>query len=144
MCNRQAYQKHWNQHKAGHFHGFGGHRGRGAWKEHFMAKFNQPPANVQEKDDKYELQIFAPGFVKSDFVIALTDDNLSVSVEQKEQEQGNWKRKEYSPSGFTRQFALNDIIDKGAIEAKYEQGVLIVTLPKLDGFETDRQEINVA
>lgn len=71
-------------------------------------------------------------------------DTLTVSVEGKEETTANWKRREYAPNGFKRQFLLNDIIDKDAIEAIYEQGVLTVKLPKIDGFETDRQEIKVA
>ncbi|MEZ4687367.1 MAG: Hsp20/alpha crystallin family protein [Bacteroidia bacterium] len=143
MCHGQAYHKHWNQHRAGHFQGFGHQGGRHSWKAQFAAALNTPPANVLEMDDRYELQLFAPGYEKSDFVIGLADDTLTISVEEKELPAGNWKRREYRPSGFTRRFALNDIINKETIEAKYEQGVLIVTLPKLEGFETSRTEINV-
>lgn len=144
MYNKQAFHKPWNHHRSHRHQGCGSNSRRAAWKEQFRASFNQPPANVVEMDDKYELQIFAPGFEKADFIIALTDQNLTVSVEQKEEADTNFRRKEYTPSGFKRQFALNDIIDKEAIEANYEQGVLIVSLPKLDGFETDRHEIKVA
>ena len=145
MCNRRAYYKHWNRHHGAHMHGWGGHHGRrGAWKARFHAAFNQPPANVRELDDKYELLIFAPGFEKEDFIIALTDQTLKVSVEQRDEAAENWKRKEYALSGFEREFLLNDIINKEAIEATYEQGVLIITLPKLEGFETSRSEITIS
>ncbi|MFK7969019.1 MAG: Hsp20/alpha crystallin family protein [Bacteroidia bacterium] len=144
MCNRRAYHQHWNVHRGGQFKGYGEHPRKQAWKERFGAMFNTPPANVQEMDDKFELQIFAPGFEKSDFIIALTDQTLRISVEEKAEDNANWKRKEYTPSGFSREFALNETIDKEALEAKYENGVLIVSLPKLDGFETARQDIPVA
>lgn len=144
MYSKQAFRKPWNHHRSHRYRGCGSNPRKEAWKAYFRDQFSQPPANVVEMDDKYELQIFAPGFEKSDFVIAITDQNLSVSVEQQEEPQANFRRKEYLPSGFKRQFALNEIIDKEAIEASYESGVLVVTLPKLDGFETDRQEIKVA
>ena len=146
MCKTRAFHKHWNQHHSNKFENYGGHqrRKRKQWKENFKASFNTPPANVLELDDKYELYLFAPGYEKSDFLIALIDQTLSISVERKQEEDKTWKRQEYIQKGFVRQFELNDKIDKSAIEAKYENGVLILSLPKLEGFETDRQEILVA
>ena len=93
---------------------FRGHRGHGehplkrAWKENMKVKFNNPPANVKELDDRFELHLFAPGYEKNDFVIALIDKNLSITVEKKEEADVNWKRQEYTPNGFVRQFSLND------------------------------------
>ena len=129
---------------AGKYRNHGGYARKKAWKEHMMAELNTPPVNIQEKDDKYELHLFAPGYEKGDFLIALIDNDLSISTETKKDDKENWKRKEYTPTAFARQFALNEKINKEAIEAKYENGVLIVTLPKLEGFETDRQEIEVS
>jgi len=144
MCNRTAFHKHWNHHQADKFRRYGEHPGRKTRKENFRAGFSTPPANVRELDEKYELHLFAPGFVKKDFLIALIDQNLSISVDDKKEDQGTWRRQEYVPKGFVRQFELNEKIDKSAIEAKYENGVLIVSLPKLEGFETERQEVEVA
>ena len=82
---------------------------------------------------------------KSDFLIATIDNTLKISAEKPVREdQVECRRQEYAPSGFERQFELNDKVDVSGIEAKYENGVLIVTLPKLEGFETSRQEIQIA
>lgn len=144
MCNHRAFQKHWNHQQANKFSSWGGHSRRRAWKEHFKAMYNQPAANVKELDDKYELHLFAPGFEKKDFSIAVEDKTLSISVAEKTAEEGNWQRQEYIPSGFVRKFGLNKKIDHTAITAKYINGVLILTLPKLEGFQTKQQEITVA
>ena len=143
MCNRREFYKHLSHNQADKFKRHSGSHRRHAWKENFKAAFNNPPANVLELDDKYELHLFAPGYVKSDFLIAVLDQALSISVKDKVEEEANWKRKEYSPKGFLRQFELNEKIDKSTILAKYENGVLILNLPKLEGFETARQEIEV-
>jgi HSP20 family molecular chaperone IbpA len=45
---------------------------------------------------------------------------------------------------FERKFELNDKIDKTAIAANYENGILIVSLPKLEGHEIERQAIEIA
>ena len=143
MCNRTAFHKHWNHHHADKFRRHGDHPLKKAWKENFKAAFNNPPANVRELDDQYELHLFAPGFEKSDFIIALTDQILSISVENKPDEQETWKRQEYIPKGFVRKFGLNEKIDTSTITAKYENGVLILSLLKMEGFETTRQEIEI-
>jgi HSP20 family protein len=99
--------------------------------------------NVRETDNSYELYLFAAGYEKSDFVISMTDHVLNISVEAKQAEKGDWKRQEYTPKSFVRQFELNEKTDKSAIAATYKNGVLILSLPKLEGFETSRHEIEV-
>lgn len=144
MCNKTAYQNRRKHHSGMQFKRSGMHPWRMSWKDNYQSGFHQPPANVSEEDDKYELHLYAPGYNKSDFVIALIDHKLSISVDQKEAEKANWKRHEYFPKGFVRQFELNEKIDSAAISAKYESGVLIVSLPKLEGFETARKEIAIS
>ena len=119
------------------------HPGRRAWRSRYQSSFNYPPANVREMDDKYELYLFAPGYEKSDFIIALIDERLSISVKEKTEEEGNWRRKEFTQRDFVREFELSEKVDKSAIVAKYENGVLILSIPKLEEFETDRKEITI-
>ncbi len=144
MCNTVALNKHWKYRYHGkHGKGAGRFSKWDEWQRHLHGNHQRPPANVRELDDKYELYLFAPGYEKGDFLIALMDDTLSVSVEKTSDQDGNWKRKEFSPAGFIRQFQLNEKIDKESIVAKYENGVLILSLPKMEGFETMRKEIEV-
>ncbi len=142
MYNKRAYYNSC-QSNENRSRGHGEHPLKKAWKENMKAKFSNPPANVRELDNSYELHLFAPGFEKSDFKIGLTDGVLSISVEHKKETTENWKRQEYTPSGFVRQFELNDKINQEAIGGKYENGVLILNLPKMEGFETARHEIEI-
>ena len=144
MYNKRAFHRHWSQNQSDNFRTCGEHPGKKVWKEKFRAAFNHPPANVKELDDKYELHLFAPGFEKSDFLIALIDQVLSISVNDKKEDKESWNRQEHVSKGFVRQFELNEKIDKSAIQAKYEDGVLLVSLRKLEGFESNRQEIKIA
>ena len=144
MYNKQAFHGQCNPHHARAHRSFGGPFRRGEWKQHFSSNYNFPAANVMEMDDKYELHLIAPGYEKNDFLIAVIDNNLSVSVKKESFEsEGNWRRKEYTPRNFVRQFQLNEKIDKSDIIAKYENGILILSLPKSAGFETKREEIKV-
>ncbi len=54
-----------------------------------------------------------------------------------------WIQREYSRGGFVRTFVLDDLIDAANITAKYEDGVLYVSLPILQGKETTKKEIKI-
>ena len=128
-------------------------------KHHFKRKFRKmmehkmkrgrgghfPKVNVQELDDRYELFVYAAGYAKEDFKVDLTDDTLIIAASSTTENETNynWRRQEFRPRTFERQFELNDKIDKDAIEAKYENGILKVTLAKKEGFETVRKEVKI-
>lgn len=133
------------------------HRGRGryahqhSFKKHMRNKMrshmSQPPVNVEELDDSYELNVFAAGYAKKDFDVKIQNETLMISAKKSdadEAEIGNWRRKEFGAYGFERHFILNEKVDKEAINAKYTDGVLKVTLKKLAGFETRRSEIKIS
>lgn len=143
MCNRAAYHSHCGKHHQHHsWHEAGRH-----WKNQFAAQWGYPPVHVEEQDDKYVISLYAAGYAKTDFQVALKDDILSISVDKPENEAApsfERRRSEFRPGNFKREFRLNDKIDKEGISAKYEEGILAVTLPKLEGFETMRKDIGIA
>lgn len=143
MYNKRAFYNHMNQNRAHHFGACHALPRKKAWKSNFVPSFNYPPANVRELDDKYELYLFAPGYEKSDFIIALIDNRLSISVKDKAVDDANWRRQEFKQRDFVRQFELSEKVNKETIVAKYENGVLILSIPKLEEFETSRQEIEI-
>ncbi|NND08389.1 MAG: Hsp20/alpha crystallin family protein [Saprospiraceae bacterium] len=141
MCNRQFMYANGACESKRAFRGFGRHpHHRRRWTNRWS-----PPVNVQELDDHYELLLFAPGFQKRDFQVKTRDKVLVIGLEPEESTTSapNWLRREFSSKGFERKFELNDNVDTEKISAKYEDGILYVTLPKLPGFETTRQEIEV-
>jgi HSP20 family protein len=118
-----------------------------------------PPVNIEELDDKYEISFFAAGYSKSDFKISLADDTLTVSG-AKESKGGSaqdpdwediesrhhhrhWRNREFKLRNFERHFILNDKINRDEIQAKYEDGVLKITLSKKEGAETIRTNIDI-
>ncbi len=56
----------------------------------------------------------------------------------------DWVLREYSRGGFVRTFTLDETIDASAITAKYEDGVLQVSLPVIAGAQTKEQEIKIS
>jgi HSP20 family protein len=95
----------------------------------------QVAVNLRETDNTYEMELVAPGLRKEDFNINISGDMLTISYEHKEenrQEGKNegWLRKEFRMQSFTRSFNLDDTVNAEGITARYENGVLCLTLPK--------------
>jgi HSP20 family protein len=92
-----------------------------------------PAVNIVENNSDYKVSLAAPGLTKDDFTIDVADNMLTISSEkeeQKESQEKQYTRKEYSYSSFSRSFALPENVKQEAIEARYENGVLQLTLPK--------------
>jgi HSP20 family protein len=94
---------------------------------------NVPAVNITEKKDEYQVSLAAPGMKKDDFKIDVEGNMLTISSEKeenKEEKDKKFTRKEYSYSSFSRSFTLPEEINKEKIEAKYEDGVLKIALPR--------------
>jgi len=93
-----------------------------------------PSVNILEDDSSYEVEMAAPSLNKDDFKIELNNDVLTISSEKKNEnetkEGQRYTRKEFSYQSFSRSFTLPDSVDSDKIKAKYENGVLKVTIPK--------------
>lgn len=109
---------------------------------------NHVPVNVRETDKTYELELMAPGLNKQDFQLQFSNDSLTVSFEHKEenktQDQNNrWLRQEYRKQSFTRTFNLDETVDAEKATARYENGVLHISLPKKAQAQKISRTINV-
>ncbi|MRG45605.1 Hsp20 family protein [Chitinophaga sp. SYP-B3965] len=105
------------------------------------------PVNIRETKDAYVLDVVAPGFEKGDFKINLDGQTLTISSEKKtEQKVENEKqiRREFSFRSFSRSFTLDENVDAEKINAKYDNGVLKLTLPKKEAKQETAKEIIVA
>ncbi len=104
------------------------------------------PVNIQESEKAYTLEVVAPGFDKADFKVNVEENILTVSAE-KAAEQATEKqkqiRKEYNYRSFKRSFTLDEKIDASGIEAKYNNGVLVLNLPKKEVVKASAQTISI-
>lgn len=107
------------------------------------------PMNVRETDKTYEIELVAPGLDKKDFHLNFSDNTLTVSFEHKEdskqpeQDNNRWLRREYRMQSFTRSIHVDDTVDVDKAMAKYESGVLHLTLPKKEHAQKLSKTINV-
>lgn len=95
-----------------------------------------PSVNIKETEDKFEVEVAAPGFDKKDFNIELNNHDLIISSERKEenkqQDGERYTRREFSYQSFSRTLTLPKIIASEQISAKYKDGVLLIDIPKLE------------
>ena len=94
---------------------------------------NVPTANVTETPKEYKVELAAPGLDRKDFKVEIDDGTLTISAgkeEEKNEKGGGYSRREYSFNSFSRSFALPDNVRDSSIDAKYENGVLRIVIPK--------------
>ncbi len=93
-----------------------------------------PSVNVIESNDNYKIEVAAPGLKKEDFKIELDNKLLKISSERQHEDetQKNEKilRREFSYCSFKRTFSLPETVHPEKIEAKHENGILTVVIPK--------------
>jgi HSP20 family protein len=92
-----------------------------------------PPVNIAENEKGYSLDFKVPGFSKDDFQVSIHGDVLTVSAETKSQhteKKDQYTRKEFSQRSFRRSFTLPELVHDDKVDARYENGILKVFLPK--------------
>ncbi len=94
-----------------------------------------PSVNIKERAEHYEVEVAAPGMTKKDFKVELDGNMLTISSERENQREDNendrYSLREFSYQSFQRTFTLQkDVVDVEKIEAKYENGLLRLLIPK--------------
>jgi HSP20 family protein len=102
-----------------------------------------PRVNVEETSAGYDIHMAAPGLSRSDFKIHTNGGYLTVSVEKSEKDdKTNFLTREYSYSSFSRSWKLPTNANVESIGARYESGVLTVSVPT-NSKKSSRLEIKV-
>ncbi|MCB0343122.1 MAG: Hsp20/alpha crystallin family protein [Pseudobdellovibrionaceae bacterium] len=95
-------------------------------------KFN-PAVDIEELPNQYLVTLDIPGLNREDIKVEVKDNTLSISGERKreeKEEKPGYTRYERSHGTFERRFTLPETVSGKEVSAKYEDGVLKVTLPK--------------
>jgi len=104
------------------------------------------PVNIHETNEGYHLELNAPGRNKEDFKVNVENGLLTISYDKKEsQEQKDYKtiRREFSFRSFKRSFTIDEKINADGIQARYENGVLKLYLPKKEEIKVSPKEISI-
>ena len=101
------------------------------------ANATAPAINVLESEDKYQVEVAAPGMTKEDFDVNINDEgDLTIKMENKhettdENKKAHYLRREFSYSKYEQTLILPDDVDKDNIAARVADGVLTIDLPKI-------------
>lgn len=118
----------------------------GFGKDFGSEKWNTVPANIHQTKDAYHIELSVPGLKKEDIKINVEDGLLTISYEKQENsksEEYNTIRREFSYNSFKRTFTLGDKINSTDIQAKYEDGVLKLLLPKKAEAQAVNKQISI-
>lgn len=98
---------------------------------------NLMKTDVKETDNGYELDIDLPGFKKDEITAHLEDGYLTVSAakgvdKDEKDKEGRYIRRERYSGSMTRSFYVGNAVSEQDIKAKYEDGILSLSIPKKD------------
>ncbi len=117
------------------------HHHRGPWRR---PKYNVP-VNIAERDNAYEVSVYASGFSKENIKLSVSDESLYITGTR------DWGatppprfvRQEFPVKTFERVLSLNGAVDTASITARTEDGVLLITLPKSAEAQRGAQEVPI-
>ena len=97
---------------------------------------NLMKTDVRETDDAYEVDIDLPGFKKDEVTAQLNDGYITISAskgldkDEKDKKTGKYIRKERYAGSMSRSFYVGEDVTQDEISAKFENGILQLTVPK--------------
>ena len=101
------------------------------------ANTTAPAVNVREDEKAYTMEVAAPGIKKEFCRVSINDEgNLCVAIENKmehkeSEKKHHYLRREFSYSNYEQVYTLPEDVEKDNIEAKVENGILTVVLPRM-------------
>ena len=105
-----------------------------------------PAAELTDREDALQLKLEVPGMEANDLDIQVTADSVSISGERKEESKSEEKgvtRSEFRYGKFSRVIPLPVEIQNSNVTAEYKDGILNLTLPKLEAEKTHVVKVNI-
>jgi len=117
-----------------------------AIKHEFKEMEHSMKTDIKENENGYKLEVEMPGYDKSNINMHLENGYLAISAQKTENKdqtdkKGNYIRRERKFGSCSRSFYVGDNIKEEDIDAKLEQGVLVVNIPKNKPQVENKKEI---
>lgn len=106
-----------------------------------------PAIDIHEDENQYTLKADLPGIKKEDLSLTVVDNVVTLKGERKqetEKSEKGYHRIERSYGSFQRAFQIPGGVDANKVEAKFEHGVLTVTLPKPEATKPRQIDVKVS
>mgnify|MGYP001852677496 FL=1 len=110
---------------------------------------NLMKTDVKETDNTYEVDIDLPGFKKDEVTASLNNGYLTISAakgldKDKKDENGKYIRRERYAGSMSRSFYVGEDITESDVRAKFEDGILKLTLPKKESAKAVEEKGRIA
>lgn len=109
--------------------------------------FFSPKVDIHEKEKCYEILADLPGVKKEDINVSLQNGILtieaSMSNEETEEKEGKVIRKERHSGSFMRSFNVGNAVHQEDINASFENGLLTLVAPRVQGTSSDHKKIEI-
>ncbi len=115
--------------------------------DEFFHRAWTPSVNIKDNTKTYEVEVAAPGLNKNDFTVNVENGLLSIKgehEESKEEKKDNYSRREFNYNRFERTFSLPENAKKDSVKAKYENGVLKISLTKTPTKKSKAKKVAIA
>ena len=112
-----------------------------------ISRNDLPSVNIKDTVEQYELEVAAPGFKKEDFEVTTNHGMLVISAvtsNEKDLEDGEYTRREFSRSSFSRSFNLPENVLEDDISAIYQDGLLKLSLKKSNKNVSQKKQIVIS
>ena len=113
--------------------------------------FSIPKVNIKENLANFIVELAAPGFTKENFSIEIDDTTLKISgkvasSDKKEatKKDESYTRREFRSNSFERSFTISDSIEIENLSAAYENGILVITLPKKEEVKAVKKMVEIS
>lgn len=103
-----------------------------------------PKVDIVERDKEIEVQAELPGIKKEDLDVSINDQIMTIRAttqEEKSEGEGRYLRREMTRGEYQRTFSLPDYIDEDNAKATFKDGILCVTIPKME--KSQRKSIQI-
>ena len=95
---------------------------------------SKPATNVFETEKEFKIEVLLPGYQKEDLQINLHNNLLTIKVEKEQKEnrteEYKYAHREFDIENFEKQYRVPKSVDGEKINAKFDNGVLHIELPK--------------
>lgn len=119
--------------------------GRSNLAEDYEGADFTPSCDFKDKKDEYIVKLDIPGVKKEDVKIEVEDNRLTIQGErreEKEEQDAKYYLSESYQGSFMRSFTLPSKVDENKVDARYQDGVLTIKIPKIESSKAKKIDIN--
>lgn len=117
------------------------------WNDLTTKQTNSIPVDISENEKEFILSADFPGFDKKDVSLKVEDDQLRLTADQENQKKSNdgtYRIRERVSGKLSRNFTLPDNVISDQINAKFKNGTLMISIPKIEEVKPDSRQIKIS